>query len=139
VQTPSGNGFSVEGIFDPPSCGTVRDVLGLVRQAAAPTYQSNCFVQNRESRNGRVVVTLATGNGQSIAANIEDLQPGEMIRLLDVFATLGAPDGDYDNVRASFESITPLGGGYPVNFSAGCTVQNNTSFDADFRIAKAHN
>jgi len=25
-----------------------------------------------------------------------------------------------------------------VSFVASCTVQNNTSFDADFRIAKGH-
>jgi len=25
-----------------------------------------------------------------------------------------------------------------VSFVASCTVQNNTSFDADFRIAKVH-
>ena len=43
------------------------------------------------------------------------------------------------NVRASFESIVPFGGGNPVNFLAACTVQNSTSFDADFRIAKSHN
>ena len=40
---------------------------------------------------------------------------------------------------ASFESIVPFGGGNPVNFLAACTVQNSTSFDADFRIAKSHN
>jgi hypothetical protein len=60
----------------------------------------------------------------------------EFIRLLDVFATLNAPPGDLDNVGATFESIVP--GGAPVLFVASCTVQNNTSFDADFRIAKLH-
>lgn len=62
-----------------------------------------------------------------------------MIRLLDVFGSLNAPAGDYDNVRAVFESIVPVGGGTSIQFTAACTVQNNTSFDADFRVAKAHN
>ena len=31
-----------------------------------------------------------------------------------------------------------VAGGAPVLFVASCTVQNNTSFDADFRIAKFH-
>jgi len=43
-----------------------------------------------------------------------------------------------DNVRATFESIVPVAGGAPVLFVASCTVQNNTWFDADFRIAKFH-
>ena len=111
---------------------------GLRRQAAAPSYQGNCFIQNAEGRVGRVVVTLASGTGQLIASRIYDLQSNEFIRLLDVFSTLNAPAGDYDNIRASFESIVPVGGGSPVGFLASCTVQNSTSFDADFRVAKSH-
>jgi hypothetical protein len=114
-------------------------VIGLRRQAAAPTFQSNCFMQNSEGRTGRVVVTLASGTGELIASRIFDLQSNEFIRLLDVFSTLNAAAGDYDNVRASFESIVPVGGGTQVGFVASCTVQNSTSFDADFRVAKAHN
>ena len=138
VQTPTGNGFSIEGFIDSSCCGTVREVIGLVRQAAAPTFQSNCFIFNQESRAGRIVLTLASADGHAIASQIIDLNALEFIRMLDVFATLGAPPGDLDNVRATFESIVPVVGGYPVAFTASCTVQNNTSFDADFRIAKGH-
>jgi len=138
VETPSGNGFSIEGMMDSTCCGVIREVLGLRRQSAAPTYQSNCFINNAESRVGRIVVTLASGTGQLIASQIFDLQPNEFIRMLDVFATLNAAAGDYDNVRASFESIVPVGGGTPIGFLASCTVQNNTSFDADFRVGKVH-
>ena len=87
---------------------------------------------------GRIVVTLATADGQPVAAQLIDVAANEFIRMLDVFATLGAPAGDYQNIRASFESIVPFSGGNPVNFIAACTVQNSTSFDADFRIGKAH-
>jgi len=138
VETPSGNGFSIEGMTDSSCCGVIREVLGLRRQAAAPIYQSNCFIHNEESRVGRIVVTLASGTGQLIASQIFDLASNEFIRLLDVFATLNAPAGDYDNVRASFESIVPVSGGSAIGFLASCTVQNSTSFDADFRVAKAH-
>ena len=139
VQTPSGNGFSIEAISDFDSTCCVSDVLGLFRQAAPPAYQSNCFLLNREPRAGRILITLAQGDGAPIAVQIVDLQPGEIVRLLDVFDALGAPPGDYDNIRARFESVTPLLGGGPVYYKAACTVQNNTSFDADFRIAKFHN
>jgi hypothetical protein len=139
AQTPSGKGFSVEGMIDITCCGGVREVVGLVRQAAPPGYQTNCFLLNQDTRAGRVVLTLATGDRQPIATQVIELQPGEFIRMLDVFATLGAAPGDYVNVRAIFESIVPVEGGSEVNFSASCTVQNNTSFDADFRIAKFHN
>ena len=137
VETPSGNGFSVDGMVD-TSGGNSRDVIGLRRQAAFPIYQSNCFIYNEASWDGRVVVTLAGGTGQLIASRIVNLQPYEFVRLLDVFAELSAPAGDYDNVRAEFESIVPVGGGQSVPFMASCTVQNSTSFDADFRTAKIH-
>ena len=138
VQTPEGNGFSIEGTVANTCCGTVSEVIGLVRQAAAPTFQSNCFIFNQEPRAGRIVLTLASGDGQVVASQIVDVKAMEFIRLFDVFAALNAPTGDVDNVRATFESIVPVAGGAPVLFVASCTVQNNTSFDADFRIAKFH-
>ena len=55
-------------------------------------------------------------------------------RLSDVFTVAGAADGDHSNVRAEFsQGVDTVGN---PSFSAFCTVQNNTSFDADFRIAK---
>jgi hypothetical protein len=138
-QTPAGNGFSVEGISEFGYCGSdIRSVLGLTRQAAPPTYQSNCFVWNREARPARVVITLLHGDGTWIADDILELGANEQIRMLDVFAVLGAPPGDYANVRVTFESIVPIGGGTPASVVSFCTVQNNTTFDADFRIGKCH-
>jgi hypothetical protein len=69
-------------------CGQLAEVIGLRRLASAPTYQSNCFIRNDESRTGRIVVTLASGIGDLIASAIIDLQPNEFVRLLQVFATL---------------------------------------------------
>ena len=142
AQTPAGNGFSVEGVQENLYCcgSTLREAIGLSRQAAAPTFQTNCFIWNADAlRAGRLVVTLLTGDGQLIADDIVNLQAGEFVRLLDVFAAIGAAAGDYSNARAQFQSITPISGGSPVTFVASCTLQNSTSFDADFRLAKYHN
>lgn len=136
VQSASGNGFSIEGF----PIGNFSDdlgksvVLGLSRQEAAPGYQSNCFAS---SIGEPVVVDMALFDGANVAVGTPHtftLAANETVRLLDVFAAVGAPAGDYANVRAEFA----LGAGNIGNpsFSAFCTVQNNTSFDADFRIAK---
>lgn len=136
VQSATGNGFSVEGF---PIGNFANDVgasvvLGIRRQAAAPTYQSNCFVS---SIGEAVTVDMALFDGsntqlgttQTIAIGANDTK-----RLLDVFTVAGALPGDYSNVRAEFRQNAATVGN--PSFSAFCTVQNNTSFDADFRIAK---
>jgi hypothetical protein len=54
------------------------------------------------------------------------------VRVLDIFAHAGLPSGDYDGMRVLFWSAaTPA-------VSAFCTVQDNTSFSADFRIGKQY-
>jgi hypothetical protein len=135
VQTPTGNGFSVEGFKIGTMTGTdsFSYVTGLKRQAAAPGYTSNCFIASvgeavdvQWGLQTSAGVALGTTQNVSLAAN-------GMVRLSDVFTAVGAPAGDYSNVTASFSEQTL--GGEP-GFAAFCTVQNNTSFDADFRIAK---
>jgi hypothetical protein len=59
--------------------------------------------------------------------------PGTLVRLLDVFAAVGAPAGNHINAR--MEVFENLGAGEPGVMSF-CTVQDNTSFGADFRVAK---
>lgn len=135
VQSFSGNGFSVEGFPVGNLAGSQGDqsVLGLRRQAAAPGYQTNCFMAalgeavgvNWSLRNGTTNSTIGSGTTQALTAN-------EVVRVLDVFTARGAPAGDYANVRANFSEL----GATEAGFVAYCTVQNNTSFDADFRIAK---
>jgi hypothetical protein len=72
-------------------------------------------------------------SGAQIGSTVSgSLNPFELFRYLDVFSAVGAAPGDYANVRAQFIRTSvdsqPL-----VGF---CTVQDNTSFGADFRIAK---
>lgn len=136
VQALTGNGFSIEGF---PIGNFANDngtsvALGLRRQAAAPTYQTNCFVS---SIGEPVSVDLKLFDGtntqlgttQTIAVGANGTT-----RLSDVFAMVGAAAGDYSNVRAEFSQSAETVGN--PSYSAFCTVQNNTSFDADFRIAK---
>lgn len=135
VESFSGNGFSIEGFPIGQITGStgVSWVTGLRRTAASPGYQSNCFIG---SLNEPVTVRLRLFNSAGIqlgATQSYSLSQYQMIRLLDVFSIVGAPSGDHSNVRAEFVENGP---GEP-GFVAFCTVQNNTSFDADFRIAKA--
>ena len=141
VEAFSGNGFSIEGFspgaFHNNGPNPVGDsyVTGLRRQAAAPTYQTNCFMGALENA-VNVDVALFNGSGVQIgsAANYA-LLANQTIRVLDIFTALGAPAVDYSNVTARFFE----NGAGEGAFIAYCTVQNNTSFDADFRIAKVTN
>jgi hypothetical protein len=132
VQTPGGDGFSIEGFpvwtFD----SNTTHVTGLRRAAAAPGYQANCFVGSvGEAVSG--TLTLYDAAGVPSAPLAFSLGANQLIRYLDVFAAVGLPAGDYSNYRATFAPTTPLG---PA-LLAFCTLQNNTSFDADFRVAKS--
>ncbi len=44
VQNPQGIGFSVEGFPLEDFSNQVSDAIGLMKQAASPGYQTNCFV-----------------------------------------------------------------------------------------------
>ena len=133
AQTPGGNGFSVEGFPIGAFSGAASDVDGLKRQAASPTYQSNCFV-GALSEGFSYQITLWNSSNQLIGLPITGtLTPFQNTRKLDVFAAAAAPAGDYSHVRANF-SITS--GGAPA-MVAFCTLQESTFFGADFRIAKS--
>lgn len=135
-ESAQGDGFSVEGF---PIGNFANDVglslvTGLRRQAAAPTYQSNCFVA---SLGEPVTVDVALYDGANVQVGTTQtvsVAAGDSFRLLDVFKVAGAPDGDLTNVRAEFrQNAASVGNPSFVGF---CTVQNNTTFDGDFRIAK---
>jgi hypothetical protein len=137
VQSPvAGNGFSIEGF---PLGGFANDtgtsvVLGLRRDSVAPGYQSNCFVSSIGEAVTVNVKLFDSSNTQLGTTQTVPVVAGDTIRMLDVFTVSGAPAGDYSNARAEFtQDGTTVGN---PSFSAFCTVQNNTSFDADFRIAK---
>lgn len=135
VQSFSGNGFSIEGFPVGHISNDLGEsvVLGLARQAGAPGYQSNCFVSSVGEAVTIDMVLKDGANAQLGTTQSFSLGANETVRVLDVFAAAGAPDGDYSNVRAEFTKGTTIGN---PSFSAFCTVQNNTSFDADFRVAK---
>lgn len=134
AQTPGGNGFSVEGFPIGAFSGAQADVVGLKRQAAAPVYQSNCFVGAlAEAVDYQVVLRDGTTNAV-LGSSSGSLAPFEQVRLLDVFAAAGAAPGDYANVRANF---TVQNVGATPAMVALCTVQESTFFGADFRIAKS--
>lgn len=136
AQALTGNGFSVEGF---PIGNFANDVgasvaVGLRRQDAAPVYQSNCFVS---SIGEAVTLDLSLFDGSNVqlgTTQVIAVGANDTTRLLDVFAAVGALAGDYSNVRAEFRQNAATVGN--PSFSAFCTVQNSTSFDADFRIAK---
>jgi len=139
AQTPGGNGFSVEGFPIGAFSAEDADVDGLKRQAASPTYQSNCFVGALSEAVSYQVLLLDSGNNLVGLPLSGTLQPFEMLRYLDVFAKAGAPAGDHANVRANF-TVTggdaPLDGKRPALVGL-CTVQESTFFGADFRVAKS--
>ncbi len=143
VANPQGNGFAVEAF--PAHTFTSADsvVNGIRRLAAAagqPTFQTNCFVGNLNDVTPAgspvstpIHYTLYDSAGNTIGTGGDlSLVPGQVVRLLDVFATGGAPAGDFNDASVKFEELGP---DEPA-LMAFCTVQDNTSFGADFRVAK---
>ena len=138
VQNPSNIGFSIEGFPIGTFSGAPSDVVGIKRMAAAPSYQSNCFVGALgEAINYQLILRDGTTNTMIGSPITGTLQPYQLKRYLDVFSAASAPSGDYSNVRANFTATTTnLTPGFPA-FVGFCTVQDNTYYSNDFRIAKS--
>ena len=146
VSNPQGNGFTVEAF--PASTFTSADtfVNGIRRMAAttnSPTFQTNCFVANLNEVDpggalSKVVYTIYNSSSSLIGGGEVLLAPGQNVRLLDIFeAGLAAP-GDYDNASVRFEEfdVDPINNPQEPGILSFCTTQENTTFGADFRIAK---
>jgi hypothetical protein len=134
VTNPRGIGFSVPAFPWTVFESGRSSVIGLKRQAAAPGYQTNCFVG---SLTGPTAYQLAlySADGVQIGTTLSGtLAEKELVRFVDVFSAVGAPAGDHSNVRAEFVGSQSVSGPGLIAF---CTVQDNTSFGADFRIAGA--
>ena len=145
VANPQGNGFSVEAF--PAHTFTSADsvINGLRRRAASgpnPAFQTNCFIGNLNEVTASgpsttpVEYTLYNSASTVIGSGTVNLAPGAYVRLLDVFAAGGAALGDYDDAQMKVVELNnnvDLGAPGIISF---CTVQDNTSFGADFRIAK---
>jgi hypothetical protein len=137
VQNPQGIGFSVEGFPVTNFNNQVGHATRLKRKAAAPTYQTNCFVGSLDQPVSYQVKLSNDGTGAQVGGTLSgSLTAFQQFRYLDVFGPNGvnAPAGDLANVRAEF---TQTSGG-SANLIGFCTVQDNTSFGADFRIAKSY-
>jgi hypothetical protein len=141
VSNSLGAGFSVEGFAASEFTAARSVVTGLRRLAAsggAPAFQTNCFVGKMneveiDTGLSRVNYSLVGATGTVLGSGFVDLLPGRMVRLFDVFATLNVPAGDHDDVRLILEEADAEDEPGIISF---CTVQDNTSLNADFRIGK---
>jgi hypothetical protein len=139
VSNPQGNGFSVEAFASNVFTSATTRIEGLRRRAAtvdSPAFQTNCFLGQMPRTAGASVtkrVNYQLKGGQATWAGYVDVGPGQLVRLLDVFAAAGAPAGDQEDATLV---IDPSDTGGWQGIVAFCTVQDNTSFGADFRIAK---
>jgi hypothetical protein len=130
----AGAGFSIEGFPLLNFSGNTTNVTGLKSVAAAPTFQSNCFAASLADPVTYDLALFDDTTGAQIGTTVSgSLGAFAEFRYLDVFAAAGAAPGDYTNVRAQF-TRTSAGTQNLIGF---CTVQDNVSFGADFRIAKS--
>ena len=109
VANPQGNGFTVEAF--PAHTFTSADsvINGLRRKAAGPSnpaFQTNCFLGNLNEvtaspapSSTQVEYTLYNSASTVIGGGTVNLQPGQYVRLLDVFAAGAAAPGDYDDAQ----------------------------------------
>lgn len=130
TQTLAGVGFSVEGVPIGSFDGTTRFVTGLQRTSEPPDFQSNCFIGALDVP-VQYAIQLTTGDGAPFGTPLAGvLAPHEVVRYLDVFASAGAPAGDYAETVARF-SVSDGASPY-VGF---CTMQESVTFGADLRLA----
>jgi len=131
-------GFSIEGFPSEDLTTDTTNVIGLRGStivAPPPSHQTNCFVTAQADPIDYVMSLFNGATGAQIGTDvIGHLDPFQQIRYLDIFSVANAPAGTvFSNVRAEF-TRTSLGSQQMVAF---CTVQDNATFGADFRIAKA--
>jgi hypothetical protein len=137
TTNPSGIGFSVEGFPAHTFTAATGVVTGLQR---SPGFGTNCFLGNLNDvqplaarASTQVALTLRDNGGNQIGNTISvTLAPGEIQRQLDVFAKAGVPAGDFFDATATIEEF----GNDEPGILAFCTVQENVTVGADFRIAK---
>jgi hypothetical protein len=145
ISNPEGNGFSVEGFAAHTFTSATSVITGLRRMIATPAnpaFQTNCFLANMNELDPegapitkRVNYTLHHG-GNTWGGFVE-LPPGSLVRMLDIFATAGAPDGDYNDAALVVTPHNAQTDPHRPGLMSFCTVQDNTSFGADFRVGKS--
>lgn len=139
TQNPQAIGFSVEAVTAGGASAQSQRAIGLKRVAAPIAFQTNCFVGSfGKPVNYRML--LVDSSGAQIGTVITgSLAPYQLIRYLDIFAAAGVASGDFTNATARTLSNNPQSAGdndFPI-FVSFCTVQDNASFGADFRIGKS--
>ena len=138
TQTPQGVGFSTEGFPIENFNDQLQHATGLKRAAASgslPAYQTNCFVGSLGDAVSYEMRLLDGATGAQLGGTLAgSLQPYQQYRYLDVFAEAGVAAGNRSNVRAQFANLT----GSQKKLIGFCTVQENTTLSADFRIAKSY-
>jgi len=138
----TGIGFSVES-FPAHTFTSADSVVTGVRRLSAmggsPAYQTNCFIGNLNDISPPAIPVPTTieysvldNAGVELGRSSIILTAGKLTRLLDIFAAANVPAGNYDDASVKFEELGP---GEP-GLMTFCTVQDNTSYGADFRIAK---
>jgi hypothetical protein len=141
VSNSNGAGFSVEGFPAAGFTGGRSAVTGLRRLAAtpsAPAFQTNCYVGKMneveiDTGSTPVAYTLVSTSNTVLGSGVVNLLPGRMVRLFEVFNAVNAPPGDHNDVRLIVEENDAEDEPGIISF---CTVQDNTSLNADFRIGK---
>jgi len=138
TQTPQGVGFSTEGFPIENFNDQLQHATGLKRAAASgslPAYQTNCFVASLGDAVSYEMRLFDGATGAQLGGTLSgSLQPYQSYRYLDVFAEAGVAPGNRSNVRAQFANLTAS----QKKLIGFCTVQENTTFSADFRIAKSY-
>jgi hypothetical protein len=151
VSNPAGAGFNVDAVAAATFGAGQTRVTGLRRQAAGadhPAYQSNCFIANlNQLAPGGIAtakrVTYRMAQALSgvlplvappVFTGYVDVVPGQMVRMLDVFAYAGAPAGGYSDYMIDFTPTTSYSN--RAGLMTFCTVQDNTSYQADLRLGK---
>ena len=146
VSNDVGIGFSIEGFPESAFTGTRQHVIGLDRLPAPyynPAYQTNCFIGTFADfpPDAGIRLNLRHNDLDGYMPGLGQYQPGpnRFIRLLDVLAPPFNPMPEIKDAAIEFTYVPASGsnqadGPYP--FMAFCTVQDNSSFGADFRIAK---
>ena len=141
VTNASGNGFSVEAFpahTFTPADSVVTGIRRMAATASSPAFQTNCFIGNLNEMTpgsnptSNITYTIYNSAAVSIGSGVVSLTPAKMTRLLDVFEAAGVPAGDYNDAYIKFREDGP---GEP-GLMTFCTVQDNSSFGADFRIGK---
>jgi hypothetical protein len=138
TQTPQGIGFSTEGFPIENFNDQLQHAIGLKRVAASaglPANQTNCFVATLGDAVNYELRLFDGGTNSQLGSTLSGtLAAFQQYRYLDVFALAGVAAGDRTNVRAQFTNLT----GNKKKLIGFCTVQENTNFSADFRIAKSY-